>query len=409
MLICWCCFFSAWSQKQQPLPHTAFNWESHKKGWWCVLEAKVPELALFGFSSIWLPPVTESLAPQGYLPRNLYCLDSAYGSERELRGLLKKLKEHGLRPIADIVVNHRVGSAKGAGDKYNRYDGMPMPWDEKAVTSDTGGHGNPSTGAIFEGVPNIDHAQEFVRKDIITWLRWLRKDVGFGGFRFDFAKGYKADFVKEYIAGSKPELSIGEYWDTCNYGGHDNALAYNQDSHRQRIVDWIDGTGGLSAAFDFTTKAILQEAVTKREWWRLRDAQGKPPGVIGYWPSRAVTFIDNHDTGSTQAHWPFPGEHIMQGYAYIITHPGQPSIFYDHLFEWGDQTRKSILDLVSIRRRKNLHSRSPVKILEANSSIYAAMIEEKVCMKLGEGDWCPQEPNWSLATSGQSYAVWEKV
>jgi len=38
------------------------------------------------------------------------------------------------------------------------------------------------------------------------------------------------------------------------------------------------------------------------ELWRLRDAQGKPPGVVGWWSSRAVTFIDNHDTGSTQVH-----------------------------------------------------------------------------------------------------------
>lgn len=42
-----------------------------------------------------------------------------------------------------------------------------------------------------------------------------------------------------------------------------------------------------------------QEAV-KGELWRLRDAQGNPPGVMGLWPSRAVTFLDNHDTGSTQ-------------------------------------------------------------------------------------------------------------
>lgn len=44
---------------------------------------------------------------------------------------------------------------------------------------------------------------------------------------------------------------------------------------------------------------VTQEAV-KGELWRLRDPQGKPPGVMGWWPSRSVTFIDNHDTGSTQ-------------------------------------------------------------------------------------------------------------
>jgi hypothetical protein len=34
--------------------------------------------------------------------------------------------------------------------------------------------------------------------------------------------------------------------------------AIYSDAHRQRTIDWIDGTGGLSCAFDFTTKAILQ-------------------------------------------------------------------------------------------------------------------------------------------------------
>lgn len=49
--------------------------------------------------------------------------------------------------------------------------------------------GNRSTGDNFNGVPNIDHSQEFVRKDIIGWLQWLRQTVGFQDFRFDFARG----------------------------------------------------------------------------------------------------------------------------------------------------------------------------------------------------------------------------
>lgn len=51
--------------------------------------------------------------------------------------------------------------------------------------------------------------------------------------------------------------------------------------------------------------------------------QGRPPGVIGMWPSRGITFIDNHDTGSTLNHWPFPSRHLPEGYAYILTHPGE--------------------------------------------------------------------------------------
>lgn len=54
------------------------------------------------------------------------------------------------------------------------------------------------------------------------------------------------------------------------------------------------------------------QAAVKGELWRLRDPTGKPPGVMGWWPSRAVTFIENHDTGSTQGHWPFPSSHVME-------------------------------------------------------------------------------------------------
>jgi hypothetical protein len=41
----------------------------------------------------------------------------------------------------------------------------------------------------------------------------------------------------------------------------------------------------------------LQEAVKNTEYWRLIDPEGKPPGFLGWWPSKAVTFVDNHDTG----------------------------------------------------------------------------------------------------------------
>ncbi|KAH0456337.1 hypothetical protein IEQ34_014244 [Dendrobium chrysotoxum] len=378
-----------------------FNWESHKSDWWVNLEKKVSDLAESGFTSVWLPPATHSVSPEGYLPQNLYSLDSSYGSELQLKVLLQKLSQHKIRAMADIVINHRVGTTQGHGGAYNRFDGIPMSWDEHAITSCSGGLGNQSTGSNFPGVPNIDHTQPFVRKEIINWLIWLRENLKFQDFRFDFAKGYDANFVKEYVKQSKPIFSVGEYWDSCSYSSA-SQLDYNQDSHRQRIINWIDKTGGLCAAFDFTTKGILQEAM-KGELWRLRDPQGKPPGVVGWWPSRAVTFIENHDSGSTQGHWPFPSDHIMEGYAYILTHPGIPTVFYDHFYDWGKSIHDQIMD---VRRHQDIHSRSTIRILESHSNLYAAIIGEKVCIKIGDRSWCPTDGEWKLATSGTRYAVW---
>lgn len=56
-----------------------FNWESHKSGrWYKELHEKAAELSSLGFSVIWLPPPTDSVSPEGYMPRDLYNLNSRY-------------------------------------------------------------------------------------------------------------------------------------------------------------------------------------------------------------------------------------------------------------------------------------------------------------------------------------------
>lgn len=56
-----------------------FNWESHKTGrWYQELQEKVAELASLGFTVVWLPPPTESISPEGYMPKDLYNLNSRY-------------------------------------------------------------------------------------------------------------------------------------------------------------------------------------------------------------------------------------------------------------------------------------------------------------------------------------------
>lgn len=41
------------------------------------------------------------------MPGQLYKLDSCYGNEQQLKELLTKLRDSGIEPLADIVINHR--------------------------------------------------------------------------------------------------------------------------------------------------------------------------------------------------------------------------------------------------------------------------------------------------------------
>uniref|UniRef100_M8AZ68 alpha-amylase n=1 Tax=Aegilops tauschii TaxID=37682 RepID=M8AZ68_AEGTA len=135
---------------------------------------------------------------------------------------------------------------------------------------------------------------------------------------------------------------------------------------------------------------------------------GKAPGVMGWWPAKAVTFVDNHDTGSTQAMWPFPSDKVMQGYAYILTHPGIPCIFYDHFFTWG--FKDQIAALVAIRKRNGITATSALKILMHEGDAYVAEIDSKVLVKIGSrydvGAVIPA--GFVTSAHGNDYAVWEK-
>lgn len=60
-------------------------------------------------------------------------------------------------------------------------------------------------------------------------------------------------WLQEYVEATTPQFVVGEVWNPCCYE-EDDSLAYNQDPHRQQIVDWCDQTGNTACAFDFTTK-----------------------------------------------------------------------------------------------------------------------------------------------------------
>lgn len=386
-----------------------FNWESHKSGrWYLELEEKAEQLASLGFTVIWLPPPTESVSPEGYMPRDLYNLNSRYGTIDELKSVVKKFHKVGIKVLGDAVLNHRCAHSKNQNGIWNMFGGR-LNWDDRAVVADDPhfqGRGNKSSGEHFHAAPNIDHSQDFVRKDIKEWLCWLRKDIEYDGWRLDFVRGFWGGYVKDYIEATEPYFSVGEFWDSLSYTYGE--MDYNQDSHRQRIIDWINATGGMAGAFDVTTKGILHSVLERCEYWRLSDPKGKPPGVVGWWPSRAVTFIENHDTGSTQGHWRFPGGKEMQGYAYILTHPGTPAVFYDHIFS---HYHSEIAALLSIRKRKKIHCRSTLKIVKAERDVYAAVIDNKLAMKIGPGHYEPPSgpQQWTVAIEGKDYKVWEAL
>jgi alpha-amylase len=384
-----------------------FHWDSwhghpeghNRKSWYRILADNAGAIKSAGFTWVWFPPVSDSLDPHGYLPRRWYRLDTPYGNEGELVAAINALAP--VKSMADVILNHRVGACTPGCD----FEEPRFPNNQAAVVRNDecgAGAGNCDTGEMYPGGRDLDHTNHDVRETIKEYLHSL-KALGFQGWRYDFVKGFHGRYVSEYNDATGPEFSVGEYY----------------DGDRQKVTHWIDAAHGKTTAFDFPLRFTLYESCVRDEYSRLRASNNgrvTPAGLIGFWPSRAVTFLENHDTeyrrdeehqrcNDDTRH--FLGKAVQMGYAYILTHPGNPCVFWSHFFDWGRETRERIEALLALRKRLDIHAQSSVQIREARKGLYAAVIDEKLAVKLGSQDWNPGH-GWNLAVFGEKFAVWKR-
>jgi alpha-amylase len=375
-----------------------YHWHSHYHDWYNIINNNADSIAGLGVSHVWFPPVSDAASDEGYLPRELYVLDSKYGTESQLQSAISALSWRGIESVADIVVNHRVGTTDWA-------DFTNPTWNSDSVTADDEwgfGTGYWDTGEGYDAARDLDHTNGVVQNDITYYIHTRLKGVGFSGIRYDYSKGYDPYYAGVYARAGSTDFCVGEVWTNLDYN--------NVDAHRQILMDYVDGTNGSCGAFDFTTKGLLNQALQYNEYWRLAN-NGAPAGGIGWWPQKMVTFVDNHDTGPSEScgngqnHWPVPCDKVMQGYAYILTHPGIPTVYWAHAYDWN--LYDAIKPLIDVRRRKGVTSTSSVSIQAAEQGLYAAIINGNVAVKIGPNSWSPGG-GWTLTTSGSDYAVWEK-
>ena len=389
----------------------AFGWDVHTQssvssegGLYNFLKNRTSGYAASGFNVIWLPPPSKSTGGVGYIPTELFNFSqTVYGSEAQLRDLLTAMNTSSPRihPMADIVVNHRGGTT-------NWTDFTNPTWDCSAITSTDEANfvtisgvrpcGTPDTGEDFNGGRDLDHTNLQVQNGVKEYLTRL-KGLGFDSWRWDVAKGFSANYFGDYINSSSPYASVGEYW----------------DGNSATLKSWIDGTGGKSAAFDFALYYnALQPAINNSNYGALANYPGLS-GQFGY-ADKAVTFIDNHDTFVKPGSF-VTSDNIMKGYAYILTHPGMPCVFFPHYYGGTYQkdgvtvvygaNKTAIDNLMAIRKANGINAYSSV-VVSNTIGFYSATIDNKVVVKIGPGLWNPGT-GWTLKTSGTDYAVWDRT
>lgn len=341
-------FAQGWPANYSGVMLQGFSWDSYDYSQWTVLEKQADDMKGF-IDLVWLPQsgkCIETTQVMGYKPYYYFNQNSSFGTEAELRSLIAKFKANGIGAIADVVVNHRNtnGWFTFPAETYNGVTYQMLPTD--ICKNDDGGStakqakkdgvslsNNHDEGTDFGGCRDIDHESKNVQKIIKAYLKFLKEDIGYTGFRYDMVKGFSGTHVADYNDATGVEFSVGEYWDG-----------------NQSIINWINKTNKKSAAFDFQFRYNVRDAigikdnqiVSSPNWSKLKSDYNlmHDPTYRQY----AITFVENHDMQYRSKNEPLDPlkRDTLAANAYMLAMPGTPCVFQPHWRAYKQEIKSMI-------------------------------------------------------------------
>ena len=350
-----------------------FSWDSYDYSQWSVLEKQADDMKGF-IDLVWLPQsgkCIETTKVMGYKPYYYFNQNSSFGTEAELRSLIAKFKANGIGAIADVVVNHRNtdGWYTFPAETYKGVTYQMLSTD--ICKNDDGGatakqatkkgvslSNNYDEGTDFGGCRDIDHKSENVQKIIKAYLKFLKEDIGYTGFRYDMVKGFSGTHVADYNDATGIEYSVGEYWDG-----------------NPSIINWINKTNKKSAAFDFQFRYNVRDAigikdnkvVSSPNWSKLKSDNNlmHDPTYRQY----AITFVENHDMQYRSADEPLDPlkRDTLAANAYMLAMPGTPCVFQPH---WRAY-KKEIKSMIEARKLAGITNMSNYTNKMAQTNCFA--------------------------------------
>ncbi len=361
---------------------------------WREAAARAEELARAGFTDVWLPPAFKGhvggydVGYGVYDPYDLGEFDqkgtipTKYGNRAEYLEAIRALQAAGLKVLADVVWNHRLGAdgsevlratpyavenrrhAVGPTrevEVWTRFDfaGRGGRYDQRTLDSrhfdavDFDGRAPDQHGAIylFEGRrfdeavdeeygnyhylmgADLDHANPEVQQLTVDWGRWYLDTTGVDGLRLDAVKHIPtwalAIYLDELRAHAGRDLPVvAEYW----------------SRHLTALEHFLRATGERMGLFDVPLHFTFHLAARVGRSFDLRTVFDG--SLVSSRPELAVTFVDNHDSQPLQA-LESPVDDWFKPLAYaliLLRRSGHPCVFaadYDGATyveqRWGEQ------------------------------------------------------------------------
>ena len=383
---------------------------------WNVLLAQSGEIGTY-FDLVWLPPSGKSEGGTGYHQTVYSNQNSDWGSQKELLEFINRMHAVNTKVVADIVINHAGGKSwcEFFPQNFGEYGAFEpdASWiaqsDEVNFNPEAGDCKGKATGPEDGGYNMQDnyasardwaHAKPEVQEMMKAYLKWMKNVIGFDGWRYDYAQGFKGKYIDMYNSASENYFSVVEFWN----GDMNNIKSYLND------VNWN------TLAFDFSTKYSAIQGIADGQYQKCMGS-----GLLGAGLSKyAVTFVDSHDTyfgcqagrdnndeigGCGKSMEDYNKDRVLGANAFILSMPGVPCVFYPHWAKYKDAIGKMVL----ARKAAGVHSESKVSD-EAGNGYYKSTItghHGSIRLLLGPNSGFESTPQgYKLAYKGGNFAMY---
>ena len=362
-----------WPENYSGVMLQGFYWDSFKETKWTTLEKQAAELGNY-FSLVWLPQSGNcgDGKSMGYNPLYYWNQNSSFGTEAELRSLIKTFKANGIGTIADVVVNHRGTMTNWVDFPAEEYNGVTYQMQSTDICSDDDGgatktwadangyklSNNKDGYEDWSGMRDLDHRSANVNKCIKAYVKYLVDDLGYTGFRYDMVKGFAGSYVGEYNVHAGVKYSVGEHWSSAS-----------------ETKNWINSTkyNGIiqSAGFDFQLHYRFADAIKQKNWTILRTNNEHIIQSGDNYNRYAITFVENHDTqwrsSSSTGSEPIL-TNILACNAFMLAMPGTPCVFLKHWLDYKNDIKK----MIEVRKLVGITNKSTYTFLNTSDRDYVA-------------------------------------
>ena len=385
-----------------------FEWYLPSDGQhWNHLAEDAQHLSDLGISHVWMPPAFKGTNKDdvGYGVYDLFDLGefdqkgtirTKYGFRYEYLNAINRLKDVGIVPMADVVLNHKAAADKLETfevvevDPEDRTKEISKPFEIEGWThftfdgrqkayndfewhwyhfngTDFDAKRNKSGIYLIQGdnkgwaendlvdnengnfdylmYANLDYKHPEVIENICSWVDWFVQTTGVLGFRMDAVKHIDSFFMRNFIRDVKEKQGqdfyvFGEFW---NAKEEDNNTYLEKTENRFDLVDVrlhnnLYDASLEGADYDLTT--IFDQTLVKNH------------------PEHALTFVENHDTQRGQAlestveEWFKPAAYAL----ILLREDGLPCLFYGDYYgiegEFAQESFQEVLDTLLYARKE---------------------------------------------------------